>query len=115
MLRSPSASGPFLKITLAYPRDRRGGTDKKSWADLTRHRIESSIANVASGGRPALRKKRAIPGPAAAATIEELLSKDRRAAVQIILEERTGEHDAEDRDGNLPDLEQPTSRGSVGP
>jgi hypothetical protein len=61
-----------------------------------------------------LRKKRAIPGPAAAATFDELLSKDRRAAVQIILEERTGERDPEDRDGNLPDLEQPPSRGSVG-
>jgi hypothetical protein len=49
------------------------------------------------------------------ATMHELLSKDRRAAVQIILEERTGERDPEDRDGNVPDLEQPTSRGPVVP
>jgi hypothetical protein len=32
-----------------------------------------------------------------------ILSQDRRAAVQIILEERTGERDPEDRDGTLPD------------
>ena len=62
-----------------------------------------------------LRKKRAAPGPAAVATMNELLSQDRRAAVQIILEERTGERDPEDRDGNLPELEQPTSRGPARP
>jgi hypothetical protein len=34
----------------------------------------------------------------------ELLDDRRRAAIEIILEERTGERDVEDRDGNLPDL-----------
>ena len=62
-----------------------------------------------------LRKKRAVPGPAAAAMMNEILSEDRRAAVEIILEERTGERDPEDRDGNLPDLDQPTSRGPTTP
>ena len=51
-----------------------------------------------------LRKRRVTLGPAAAASMHEILSHDRRAAVQIILEERTGERDPEDRDGNLPDL-----------
>jgi hypothetical protein len=40
--------------------------------------------------------------------MHEMLIQDRRAAVEIILEERTGERDPEDRDGNLPDLEPPT-------
>ena len=51
-----------------------------------------------------LRKKRASPGPAAAATMHEMLNNDRRAAVEIILEERAAAHDPEDRDGNLPEL-----------
>jgi hypothetical protein len=51
-----------------------------------------------------LRSKRVTLGPAAAATMHELMSDDRRAAVEIILEERAGEKDPEDRDGNLPEL-----------
>ena len=58
-------------------------------------------------------KRRARPGPAAASMMNEMLIQDRRAAVEIILEERTGERDPEDRDGNLPELEQPkVGRGS---
>jgi hypothetical protein len=60
-----------------------------------------------------LRKKRVTPGPAAAAMMNEILNDERRAAVEIILEERTGEHDPEDRDGNLPELERP-KRGPNG-
>jgi hypothetical protein len=56
-----------------------------------------------------LRKRSVAPGPAAAAAMNELLANDRRAAVEVIVEERTGEKDPEDRDGNLPDLEQPNS------
>jgi hypothetical protein len=51
-----------------------------------------------------LRTRRVTLGPAAAATMHELMADDRRAAVEIILEERTGERDPEDRDGNLPEL-----------
>jgi hypothetical protein len=36
---------------------------------------------------------------------------DRRAATEIILEERIGERDPEDRDGNLPELERPKRDG----
>ena len=53
-----------------------------------------------------LRIRRVTPGPAAAAMMHEILSDDRRAAVEIILEERSAARDPEDRDGNLPDLQQ---------
>lgn len=56
------------------------------------------------------RRRRARIGPAAAATLHEMLSEDRRAAVEIILEERAAERDPEDRDGNLPDLANPTRK-----
>ena len=55
-----------------------------------------------------LRRKRVTIGPAAAGAIDELLDDRRRAAIEIIIEERTGERDPEDRDGNLPDLEKPS-------
>ncbi len=54
-----------------------------------------------------LRRKHVTPGPAAAAMMHEILSDDRRAAIEIIIGERTGERDPEDRDGNLPELEGP--------
>jgi len=37
--------------------------------------------------------------------MEMLFDDSRRAAVEVIVEERTGERDPEDKDGNLPDLE----------
>jgi len=51
-----------------------------------------------------LRSRRVTLGPAAAATLHEIMNDERRTAVEIILEERTGERDPEDRDGNLPKL-----------
>ena len=51
-----------------------------------------------------LRKRRVTLGPAAAASMGALMDEQRRAALEIILEERTGEKDPEDKDGNLPDL-----------
>jgi hypothetical protein len=56
-----------------------------------------------------LRKRRVTPGAAAAAAMNELLVSDRRAAVQVIVEERAGERDPEDPDGNLPELDQRSS------
>jgi hypothetical protein len=39
-----------------------------------------------------------------------LLHDDRqRAAIEVIQEERTGDRDPEDKDGDLPQLERPTS------
>ena len=51
-----------------------------------------------------LRKRRVSVGPAAAAAMNDLLDDQRRAAIEIILEERAAERDPEDRDGNLPRL-----------
>ena len=46
-----------------------------------------------------LRKKRSVPGPAAAGRMHEILNTDRRAAIEVIVEEKTGYRDPEDRDG----------------
>jgi hypothetical protein len=54
-----------------------------------------------------IRRKRVSIGPAATGSMEDLLDDRRRAAIEIIIEERTGERDPEDKDGNLPDLESP--------
>jgi hypothetical protein len=51
-----------------------------------------------------LRKRRVTIGPAAGAAMNDLLDDQRRAAIEIILEERAAERDPEDRDGNLPRL-----------
>jgi hypothetical protein len=56
----------------------------------------------------AIAQQRVTIGPGAAGAIDELLDDRRRAAIEIIIEERTGERDPEDRDGNLPDLEKPS-------
>jgi hypothetical protein len=54
-----------------------------------------------------LRRRRVTLGPGAVGMLDQLLDKDKQAAVEIIVEERTGERDPERRDGNLPDLENP--------
>jgi hypothetical protein len=53
------------------------------------------------------RRRRGHVGPAAMGTIYDMLNEDKRNAVEIIVEQRAGERDPEDRDGNLPDLEHP--------
>ena len=53
------------------------------------------------GGRPHV-------GAAASGTIYDWLNQDKRNAIEIIVEERAGARDPEDKDGNLPDLEEPT-------
>jgi hypothetical protein len=50
------------------------------------------------------RGKRVTPGTAMLASMDALFDDNRRAAVEVIVEERTGERDPEDKDGNLPDL-----------
>ena len=52
-----------------------------------------------------IRTKRSRPGSALTSSMEMLFDDSRRAAVEVIVEERTGERDPEDKDGNLPDLE----------
>ena len=51
------------------------------------------------------RRGRSTIGPAAAGSIYDMLNKDKREAIEIIVEERAEARDPEDADGNLPDLE----------
>jgi len=53
------------------------------------------------------RRRRRHIGAAASGTVYDMLNEDKRNAVEIIVEERAGARDPEDRDGNLPDLEHP--------
>jgi hypothetical protein len=53
------------------------------------------------------RGPRPRPGPGTVGTVYDWLNEDKRHAVEIIVEERAGARDPEDRDGNLPELEQP--------
>jgi hypothetical protein len=56
----------------------------------------------------AQRRSRKDIGAAASGSIYDMLNEDKRKAVEIVVEERAGARDPEDRDGNLPDLEHPT-------
>jgi hypothetical protein len=47
-------------------------------------------------------------GPGATGSIYDMLNEDKRKAVEIVVEQRAEARDPEDRDGNLPDLEDPT-------
>lgn len=49
-----------------------------------------------------------MPGPAAAGMMNEILNDERRAAIEVIVEEKAGYRDPEDRDGSLSDLEDPS-------
>jgi TRAP-type uncharacterized transport system fused permease subunit len=53
------------------------------------------------------RRRRGRVGSAAAGSVYDMLNEDKRNAVEIVVEERAGARDPEDRDGNLPDLENP--------
>jgi hypothetical protein len=54
------------------------------------------------------RRRRRRIGAGAAGTVYDMLNEDKRNAVEIIVEERAGARDPEDRDGNLPELEDPS-------
>ncbi len=49
-------------------------------------------------------------GSAGAGMYYDMLTEDQRNAVEIIVEEKAGARDPEDRDGNLPDLTGPERR-----
>jgi len=51
------------------------------------------------------RRQRGGYGPGAAGAYYDMLSKDRREAIQVIVEKRAEKQDPEDKDGNLPELE----------
>lgn len=56
------------------------------------------------------RQRRASVGPGAAGAIYDLLNEDKRAALEIVVEQRAAYRDPEDRDGDLPQLAAPTGR-----
>ena len=55
------------------------------------------------------KRRRGRLGPGAAGAVYDMLNEDRRNALEIIVEERAGARDPEDRDGDLPQLEKPQS------
>jgi hypothetical protein len=59
------------------------------------------------------RRRRGRIGAGAAGAVYDMLNDDKRNAIEIIVEERAGARDPEDRDGNLPDLERPTKPSST--
>ena len=46
-------------------------------------------------------------GAAGAGAVYDMLNEDKRKAVEVVVEGRAEAQDPEDRDGNLPDLEEP--------
>lgn len=52
-------------------------------------------------------RRRVTPGTALLNSMDLLFDDTHRAAVEVIVEERTGYHDPEDKDGDLPQLERP--------
>ena len=56
-----------------------------------------------------------LVGPGAAGATYGLLNADKRAAIEIVIEERAAYKDPEDRDGNLPDRDKTKGPGHVGP
>ena len=54
-----------------------------------------------------LRKRGVSIGAGAAGMMHEILNEDRRAAVEIILDERAAAHDPEDAEGDLRRLRRP--------
>jgi len=47
------------------------------------------------------------PGVGASGAVYDLLNEDKRKAIEIIVEERAEARDPEDKDGDLPQLENP--------
>ena len=56
------------------------------------------------------RRHRRRIGSGAVGSVYDWLNEDKRHAVEIIVEERAEARDPEDRDGNLPQLENPKRR-----
>ena len=56
------------------------------------------------------RRRRRRIGAGAAGSIYDWLNEEKRKAVEIIVEERAEARDPENREGNLPELENPPQR-----
>lgn len=53
------------------------------------------------------RRRRRRIGAGGAGSVYDWLNEDKRHAVEIVVEERAGARDPEDREGDLPSLENP--------
>jgi hypothetical protein len=53
-------------------------------------------------------RRRRHAGSGAGGMVYDLLNQDRRNALELIVEEKAEARDAEDADGNLPELERPS-------
>ena len=56
------------------------------------------------------RRRSGHPGPGTSGAIYDMLNEDKRKAIEIIVEQKAEERDAETADGNLPELETPTRK-----
>jgi len=63
---------------------------------------------VAAVAKTRGQRRRGGIGTGAAGAVYDMLNEDKRNAIEIIVEERAAAKDPEDRDGNLPDLDNPT-------
>jgi hypothetical protein len=54
--------------------------------------------------RVVTRRGRTRLGPGAAGSVYDMLNRDKREALEIVVEERAEARDPEDAEGNLPDL-----------
>jgi hypothetical protein len=63
---------------------------------------------VAAVAKTRGQRRRGGIGTGAAGAVYDMLNEDKRNAIEIIVEERAAAKDPEDRDGNLPDLNNPT-------
>ena len=57
-----------------------------------------------------LRRRRKYFGAAGVGSVYDMLNEDKRRAVEIIVEQRAEAQDPEDKDGDLPQLENPRRR-----
>ena len=62
---------------------------------------------VAAVAKTRGQRRRGGIGTGAAGAVYDMLNEDKRNAIEIIVEERAAAKDPEDRDGNLPDLDNP--------
>jgi MYXO-CTERM domain-containing protein len=55
------------------------------------------------------RRRRGRVGSGAAGGVYDWLNEERRKAIEVVVEQRAEARDPENRDGNLPELEEPTA------